>query len=153
MKINITISKNAVYSVVIVLFLGLSACAQPDGAAIYQQYCATCHGADLNGGNSGSLIDGIWQFGAADNYRFRNIKFGITHMGMPSYGAVLKDNEINAVIKSVLITIGNSNFRKKWLFWFCEGSACVSGKTKCAICAVAFSCLCLFVNLLTVIVF
>jgi hypothetical protein len=26
---------------------------------------------------------------------------------------------------------------KKWLFWFCEGSACVSGKTKCAICAVA----------------
>ena len=26
-------------------------------------------------------------------------------------------------------------FGKKWLFWFCEGSACVSGKTKCAICA------------------
>jgi hypothetical protein len=26
---------------------------------------------------------------------------------------------------------------KKWLFWFCEGSACVSGKTKCAICEVA----------------
>jgi hypothetical protein len=29
---------------------------------------------------------------------------------------------------------------KKWLFWFCEESACVSGKTKCAICAVG----CLF---------
>jgi hypothetical protein len=27
---------------------------------------------------------------------------------------------------------------KKWLFWFCEGSAFMSGKTKCAICAVAF---------------
>ncbi len=27
---------------------------------------------------------------------------------------------------------------KKWLFGFCEGSASVSGKTKCAICAVAF---------------
>jgi hypothetical protein len=26
----------------------------------------------------------------------------------------------------------------KWLFWFCEGSACVSGKTKCAICASGF---------------
>ncbi len=33
---------------------------------------------------------------------------------------------------------------KKWLpeksgqaFWFCEGSACVSGKTKCAICGLA----------------
>jgi hypothetical protein len=28
---------------------------------------------------------------------------------------------------------------KKWLFWFCEGFACVLGKTKCAICAVASS--------------
>jgi hypothetical protein len=27
---------------------------------------------------------------------------------------------------------------KKWLFWFCEGSACVSGKTKCAICVLAY---------------
>jgi len=26
---------------------------------------------------------------------------------------------------------------KKWLFWFCEALACVSGKTKCATCAVA----------------
>ena len=33
---------------------------------------------------------------------------------------------------------------KKWLFWFCEGSACVSGKTKCAICAWAYF-FCLFV--------
>ena len=28
---------------------------------------------------------------------------------------------------------------KKWLFWFCEGSACVSGKTKCAICGLALN--------------
>jgi len=26
---------------------------------------------------------------------------------------------------------------KIWLFWFCEGLACVSGKTKCAKCAEA----------------
>jgi hypothetical protein len=24
---------------------------------------------------------------------------------------------------------------KKWFFWFCEEWACVSGKTKCVICA------------------
>ncbi len=35
------------------------------------------------------------------------------------------------VYESVVKSIG-----KKWLFWFCEGSACVSGKTKYAICAV-----------------
>jgi hypothetical protein len=33
---------------------------------------------------------------------------------------------------------------KKWLFWFCEGSACVSSKTKCAICAWA-NFVCVFV--------
>lgn len=83
------------------LFSGLSSCAQPDGASIYNQYCATCHGADLRGGNSGSLVDGIWQFGAADSYKFRNIKFGITHLGMPSFGATLKDDEIKAVLKYI----------------------------------------------------
>jgi glucose/arabinose dehydrogenase len=79
----------------------LCACAQPDGAALYQQYCATCHGAGLNGGNSGSLIDGIWQFGAADSYKFRNVKFGIPHLGMPSYGAALSDDEIKSILKYV----------------------------------------------------
>ena len=66
--------------------------AQPDGAAIYNLYCATCHGADLRGGNGTSLVDGIWQFGAAESYKFRNIKFGIPHLGMPSYGGILKDD-------------------------------------------------------------
>jgi hypothetical protein len=28
-----------------------------------------------------------------------------------------------------------SALAKKWLFWFCEALACVSGKTKCATCA------------------
>ncbi len=85
----------------VVLLLSWSACSQPDGAALYQQYCATCHGADLKGGNSGSLVDGIWQYGAADNYKIRNVKFGIPHLGMPSFGEMLKDEEIAAIIKYV----------------------------------------------------
>ena len=38
-----------------------------------------------------------------------------------------------------LVNIGKYRqaLAKKWLFWFCEGSACVSGKTKCATCAAA----------------
>ncbi|MDB4584191.1 PQQ-dependent sugar dehydrogenase [Draconibacterium sp.] len=69
-----------------------------DGAALYQQNCAQCHGADLNGGNATSLVDGVWQFGAEDGYQFRNIKFGIAHLGMPSYEKTLKDDEIRAVM-------------------------------------------------------
>ena len=39
---------------------------------------------------------------------------------------------------SVKFVVVNWCVGKKWLFWFCEGSACVWGKTKCAICTVAF---------------
>ncbi len=72
-----------------------------NGAALYQQNCAQCHGADLTGGNATSLIDGIWQFGAEDGYVFRNIKFGIAHLGMPSYEKVLKDTEIREIMKYI----------------------------------------------------
>ena len=89
-------------SVAVFLLSGLNSCAQqPDGAALYNQYCATCHGADLKGGNSGSLVDGIWQFGAAESYKFRNVKFGITHLGMPSFGAALKDDEIKSIMQYI----------------------------------------------------
>jgi aldose sugar dehydrogenase len=98
MKNRIRIS---VLATLVISFFGFNACAQPDGAALYQQYCATCHGADLKGGNSGSLVDGIWQFGAADSYKFRNVKFGIPHLGMPSYDGVLKDDDIRAIMSFV----------------------------------------------------
>ncbi|MCK3683536.1 PQQ-dependent sugar dehydrogenase [Maribellus sp. YY47] len=81
-------------------FLIGSVCAQ-DGQALYQQNCAQCHGADLNGGNATSLVDGIWQFGAEDGYIYRNIKFGISHLGMPSYEKTLSDVEIGAILKYI----------------------------------------------------
>jgi glucose/arabinose dehydrogenase len=86
---------------VIVSFFGFNTCAQSNGTALYQQYCATCHGIDLKGGNGGSLVDGIWQFGAADSYKFRNVKFGITHLGMPSFDGILKDDDIRAIMTYV----------------------------------------------------
>ena len=72
-----------------------------DGAALYQQNCAQCHGTDLNGGNATSLIDGIWQFGAENGYVTRNIKFGIPHLGMPSYEKTLSDNEIRSIVNYI----------------------------------------------------
>ena len=98
MKNKIRIS---VLASVIVSFLGFNTCAQSNGTALYQQYCATCHGVDLKGGNGGSLVDGIWQFGAADSYKFRNVKFGITHLGMPSFDGILKDDDIRAIMTYV----------------------------------------------------
>ena len=36
---------------------GLTLTAQPDGKAIYAQYCAACHGVNLEGGQSGGFLD------------------------------------------------------------------------------------------------
>lgn len=101
MKNIIKTSGKVVITLLFIISVSFNACSQPDGAALYQQYCATCHGADLKGGNSSSLVDGIWQFGAADSYKFRNVKFGITHLGMPSYDGVLKDDDIRAIMTYV----------------------------------------------------
>ena len=81
-------------------FVTVSVTAQ-DGALLYGQNCASCHGANLGGGNAASLVDGIWQFGAEDGYVFRNIKFGIAHLGMPSYEAALNDGEIRAIMSYI----------------------------------------------------
>ena len=64
----------------------------------YQQLCAQCHGAGFEGGNAQSLIDGIWQFGNGRSHMFRNIKFGIQHLGMPSFEASLTDDQIYGVV-------------------------------------------------------
>lgn len=91
-------NRTAVFLMFAVLFFHLFGAAQPNGPAIYQQYCAQCHGSGLNGGNATSLIDGIWQFGAEDGYVTRNIKHGIPHLGMPSYERSLTDEEIRSVV-------------------------------------------------------
>jgi aldose sugar dehydrogenase len=90
-------SRNLLYLSVL-LFFANSSFAQPDGAALYATNCAQCHGADLNGGNATSLIDGIWQFGDGGSYKRRNIKFGIPHLGMPSYEKTLSDDEIASIM-------------------------------------------------------
>lgn len=92
-----------VQRVILISFLSIfSFCVKAqDGAQLYGQNCAQCHGANLDGGNSGSLVDGIWQFGAEDGYVFRNIKFGITHLGMPSYESALDDKEIREIMKYI----------------------------------------------------
>jgi aldose sugar dehydrogenase len=64
----------------------------------YQKFCAQCHGADLRGGNAQSLINGVWQFGSSRNHMFRNIKYGLPHLGMPSYEVSLTDEEIYELV-------------------------------------------------------
>jgi glucose/arabinose dehydrogenase len=70
--------------------------------AIYNEFCSNCHGPKFEGGNAQSLVDGIWQFGAGRSYMFRNIKYGIQHLGMPSYEGSLSDSDINSLVAFLL---------------------------------------------------
>lgn len=73
----------------------------PDAAALYQQHCAQCHGADLRGGMASSMVDGVWNHGAGGGSISRNIKHGLTHMGMPAYEQALSDREIQALTEYI----------------------------------------------------
>jgi len=70
----------------------------PEGQRLYMGNCSSCHGVRLQGGNAQSLVDGVWQFGADRGYVFRNVKYGIPHLGMPSYEATLSDRQINQIL-------------------------------------------------------
>jgi glucose/arabinose dehydrogenase len=72
-----------------------------EGKQLYMQHCAQCHGAGLSGGNAQSLIDGVWHYGEGRNYKRRNIKFGIPHVGMPAYKEAMTDEEINMVLNYI----------------------------------------------------
>ncbi len=67
-----------------------------DGRALYVQYCATCHGQNLEGVTAPSLVDGVWIYGGRGNIA-RNIRFGIVQQGMPAFGEALTRNQINAI--------------------------------------------------------
>lgn len=79
------------------LFLPVLLSAQ-EGQALYEQHCATCHGKNLEGGDGSSFIDAVWSYGQKKSHIFRNIKYGITNVGMPAWGSVMSDADINSVI-------------------------------------------------------
>jgi glucose/arabinose dehydrogenase len=85
------------------LFLPFINSGQPTSSMeeIYRIKCAHCHGIDMTGGNASSLVDGLWQFGSNDGYIIRNIKFGIPHLGMPSYQKVFSDSQIRDLVKYI----------------------------------------------------
>ncbi|TWT77917.1 Soluble aldose sugar dehydrogenase YliI precursor [Posidoniimonas polymericola] len=70
--------------------------------AIYQRFCASCHGKDLTGAGAQSMVDGVWQFGSGNGSLFRNIKFGITSRGMPEYQHALSDRQINDLVGFIM---------------------------------------------------
>jgi glucose/arabinose dehydrogenase len=84
------------------LLLAASCASGQSPEVLYQKLCSHCHGAEFQGGNAQSLVDGVWQFGGRRNYIARNIRNGITHLGMPAYGGTLDNKQVNALADYLL---------------------------------------------------
>ena len=68
--------------------------------ANYQEFCASCHGADLR-----SFVEGDWLYGKSYNDVFKAIKLGYDDDGMPAYDTTFTDQEIGALTSYILTTI------------------------------------------------
>jgi len=65
---------------------------------LYDEWCATCHGTNMQGGNSGSLADSEWLYGSDNASIVNSIKFGIDKEGMPAFNDVISDDEIEELL-------------------------------------------------------
>lgn len=84
------------------IILSSIAAETSEGSQIYLQYCSSCHGIKLQGGNAQSLVDGIWQFGSGRGWIASTIRFGIQHLGMPGYEQTLSSRQIDQVVDFLL---------------------------------------------------
>jgi aldose sugar dehydrogenase len=65
---------------------------------LYAKHCASCHGAKFEGGQGGSLVDGMWKHGSSDADIFRSIAKGNLQMGMTPWEGILSNEEIRAMV-------------------------------------------------------
>ncbi len=67
-------------------------------AEIYTQYCASCHGDQMQGASAPSMLDDIWLNGGDDDSLARSIRNGFPDRGMPAWGAMIPEKEIRAMV-------------------------------------------------------
>jgi glucose/arabinose dehydrogenase len=73
-----------------------------DAEKLYALLCANCHGAKLEGGQSGSLIDPIWKHGdGGEAHLTRLIVEGAPDAGMPGFGPLLDAPRVDALVNFI----------------------------------------------------
>ena len=86
-----------------------TAASVAEGKRLYTRYCASCHGANAEGGAGNDLIpaapdltDKDWKHGSSDGEIFSAIKNGIPpDLNMVPFGDQMKDDEIWAVVNYI----------------------------------------------------
>ena len=72
------------------------------GATVYQQNCASCHGANLTGGIGPSLVDAEWIHGGTPEAIRNTITNGVIERGMLAWGPILGAERITQVTAYVV---------------------------------------------------
>ena len=74
-------------------------CSQPRNAeTLYREYCAACHGANLEGASAPSMLDDLWTHGGSDAELTRLIAEGDLERGMPGWAAAFSAAEIRSLV-------------------------------------------------------
>lgn len=68
------------------------------GFEAYQQYCVSCHGAGLAGGQAPSLADDNWEYGGTDADILKIINEGIEDVGMPEFAALTEQEKQDLLV-------------------------------------------------------
>jgi cytochrome c oxidase cbb3-type subunit 3 len=87
-----------ILSGLLLLALSAAASAAHDGARLYRQYCAACHGTNGTGGVGVPIALPDFLAGVDDDYLRKTVRHGRPGRVMPPF-ANLSDAEINAIVK------------------------------------------------------
>lgn len=91
-----------IFALSLPLFLTFNCLFAQQGETIYKTYCVGCHGNNMQGSIAGKLIKTDWKYGRGRGAIIRNIKYGIATTEMIGWGAILKDEEINALADYII---------------------------------------------------
>jgi glucose/arabinose dehydrogenase len=77
--------------------------AKPDAAALYQQYCAACHGAQMQGTPQYSALrKRDWLYGGSRAEILRTVNYGIAGKEMVPWGQLLPKEQIEALVDYII---------------------------------------------------
>jgi cytochrome c oxidase cbb3-type subunit III len=78
------------------------------GREAFEANCVACHGARAEGRIGPNLTDDRWLHGGAPNEIYRTIREGFTASGMPAWGAVLGERQVQS-LSAYVLTLRNTN--------------------------------------------
>lgn len=97
------------------LALAATAAAQQqprDSRKIFAEFCAGCHGTNLQGGSAPALLGESWKHGGDEASLAASIRAGHPQAGMPAFGATVSEKEIRGLVVYIREQAGHADKRR-----------------------------------------